>query len=59
MTVENAEEGELGRVNLRVEIGASGEIKHGGVRILHADTPALHGGDTVDESVILALVGSL
>lgn len=31
MTVENAEKGEFGRVNLGVEVGAGGEIQHGGM----------------------------
>lgn len=30
------------------------EVKHAGVRILHADAPSLHRRDSVDDAVILA-----
>lgn len=35
------------------------QVKNTGVRIFHADSPALHAGDTVDDAVILSLVGML
>ena len=31
------------------------KLEDGRVGIFHADTPALHGGDAIDEPVILAL----
>lgn len=67
MAVEDAKEGELvlGRVGGStiggsVDFGAGAdEVEQGRVGILHADTPTLHGGHAVCESVILALVGRL
>jgi hypothetical protein len=36
-----------------------GEVENRRVGVLHADAPALHGRDAVDETFILALVGCL
>jgi hypothetical protein len=35
------------------------QVEDGGVRVLHADAPALHGGHAKNASVILAFVGFL
>lgn len=56
MTVKNTEEGKR---NVDRSAGRGFQVEHSRVRVFHADAPALHGGDAVDKSFILALVGSL
>lgn len=58
MSVEDSEKGQPVGVRLGVVV-RWGEIQLSRVSVLHADAPALHGGHAVDESVILALFGSL
>lgn len=59
VAVEDAEKGQLPGVLLGCVGSRVSEVELGRVGVLHADAPALHGGQAVDESVILALVGSL
>lgn len=35
------------------------QVENGGMGIFHADAPALHGGDAVDDAVIATFGGSL
>lgn len=58
MSVKDSEKGQPVRVRLGVVV-RWGEVQLSRVSVFHADAPALHGGHAVDESVILALFGSL
>lgn len=59
VAVENAKKGQSDRLGLGVVAGEFAEVENSRVGVLHADAPALHGGQPVEKSVILALVGSL
>ncbi len=54
MAIEDSKKGKLVRVCLR-RLGIVGEqVEYRGVGVFHADTPALHGRDAIEQSVILA-----
>jgi hypothetical protein len=58
VSVKDAEKGLLVGGGLGL-VGRGDEVKDSRVGVLHADAPALHGGDSVEELFILALVGRL
>lgn len=58
MSVEDAEE-RHSFVCIRLGLYVSFQVEDGGMGIFHADAPALHGGDAVDDAVIATFGGSL
>ncbi|KAI5293553.1 hypothetical protein KEM56_006016, partial [Ascosphaera pollenicola] len=58
VAVEDAKEGHS-FAGVGLGVGGSFQVEDGGMGVFHADAPALHGGDAVDDAVIATLGGGL
>lgn len=60
VAIKNTKEGELFGMSFGIFVGRRWhDVEDSRVGVFHADTPALHGRDTVEKTSILTLVGSL